>query len=74
MAIDAHVRKEDTPIRKVSPKCSIKLKKKIDAPRGMSDTCPKSVGERHVSDTDTATNLKCPCFIVFTSSKYNFSG
>ena len=59
MAIDTHVKKEDTPIRKVSPKCPIKLKK-LDTPRGVSDTCPKSVGERHVSDTDTATNLKCP--------------
>ena len=50
MPTDTHVKMEDTHVRKVSPKCPIH-KKNMDTPLG-------------VSDTDTATNLKCPCFIA----------
>ena len=44
-----------------------KNNKQIDRARGVSDMCSQSVSVRHVAvaDTDTATNLKCLCFIAF---------
>ena len=40
-----------------------KYNKKMETPSGVSDRCPRV----SVSDTDTETNLKCPCFIASTA-------